>query len=229
MREELGSPCTRSIRHRSASRGRTPCYSIWQEDDALIWEVHDIGRIGDPMVGRRSSRMGCRARPRTLAGQPALRPGPGALRGRRNHDPDTRLAVRRDPTRTPRGTTAVPVARVVRAAVARHHGRVSTPGELSRFVSPAQDASGTYAAAVAEPEGTSTGHWMRFVFPQIAGLGWSAMSRGMHSRHPEAAAYLAHPVLGPRLLECARALTEMPGHAPVEVLGPPDDQKLHPR
>jgi uncharacterized protein (DUF1810 family) len=68
---------------------------------------------------------------------------------------------------------------------------------------------------------------MWFVLPQLAGLGRSAMAqRYAISGLPEAAAYLAHPVLGPRLLECARALTGLDTADPVAVLGGTDAQKL---
>ena len=61
--------------------------------------------------------------------------------------------------------------------------------------------------------GRKTGHWMWFVFPQIAGLGMSAMSqRYAIASLAEARAYLGHPVLGPRIAECARILTELGGH-----------------
>ena len=138
-------------------------------------------------------------------------------------------------TRTHAGTTpatsgpaACPTAeRVVRGPVERHHGRVSNPGELSRFVS-AQDGGDTYAAALSElREGRKRTHWMWFVFPQIAGLGRSQTAqRYAISGLDEARAYLAHPVLGPRLVECARALTTLPTSDPVQVLGPVDAQKL---
>jgi uncharacterized protein (DUF1810 family) len=99
--------------------------------------------------------------------------------------------------------------------------------DLDRFVD-AQDAGGTYAAALAELRaGRKRTHWMWFVFPQVAGLGRSAMAqRYALAGLPEAVAYLAHPVLGPRLLTCARALVDLPGDDPVAVLGPVDAQKL---
>ncbi|MBO0693566.1 MAG: DUF1810 family protein, partial [Acidimicrobiaceae bacterium] len=75
---------------------------------------------------------------------------------------------------------------------------------MERFVA-AQDAGGTYARAVAELRaGRKTTHWIWFVFPQIAGLGQSPTSRRYAiASLEEARAYLRHPVLGPRLLECA--------------------------
>lgn len=75
--------------------------------------------------------------------------------------------------------------------------------------------------------GRKTSHWMWFVFPQIAGLGFSAMSqRYAIASLDEARAYLAHPVLGPRLRECVDlvlAVADRPAHA---ILGSPDDMKL---
>ena len=76
------------------------------------------------------------------------------------------------------------------------------PYGLQRFVD-AQDAGATFDRATAELRaGRKTGHWMWFVFPQVAGLGFSAMSqRYAISGRTEARAYLNHPVLGPRLTE----------------------------
>ena len=101
-------------------------------------------------------------------------------------------------------------------------------GDLARFVT-AQDSGGTYAQALAElRRGRKTSHWMWFVFPQVAGLGRSSTARFFAvSGLPEAEAYLAHPVLGPRLLECAAALTELAESDPVRVFGPVDAMKLH--
>jgi len=99
--------------------------------------------------------------------------------------------------------------------------------DLERFVT-AQDSRGTYASAVAElREGKKTSHWMWFVFPQIAGLGMSEMSRRYAiSSLEEARAYLAHPILGERLEECAGVLTELSGRTAEEIFGPVDAVKL---
>jgi uncharacterized protein (DUF1810 family) len=99
------------------------------------------------------------------------------------------------------------------------------PYDLDRFVN-AQD--GVYESAAAQLRaGHKTGHWMWFVFPQIAGLGMSAMSqRYAIASLGEARAYLAHPVLGPRLAECARILSELGGHSAEDVLGGIDAIKL---
>ncbi|CCH89632.1 conserved hypothetical protein [Modestobacter italicus] len=104
---------------------------------------------------------------------------------------------------------------------------MSDPFDLQRFVD-AQDAGGTYRQALAELRaGAKRSHWMWFVLPQVAGLGRSATAqRYAISGAAEARAYLAHPVLGPRLLESARALTGLDTTDPVRVLGSVDAQKL---
>jgi uncharacterized protein (DUF1810 family) len=98
---------------------------------------------------------------------------------------------------------------------------------LQRFVD-AQDDGSTYDRALAELRaGDKRTHWMWFVLPQIAGLGRSEMAQRYAIRDAaEARDYLAHPLLGPRLLECARALTALDGTDPVAVLGGIDAQKL---
>lgn len=98
-------------------------------------------------------------------------------------------------------------------------------GDLQRFV----DAqSETYDQALAELRaGRKRTHWMWFVLPQLAGLGRSAMAQRFALRDlDEARAYVAHPVLGRRLVECARALTALDTVDPVEVMGDVDAQKL---
>jgi uncharacterized protein (DUF1810 family) len=99
--------------------------------------------------------------------------------------------------------------------------------DLQRFVD-AQDRGGAYELALAElRQGRKQGHWIWFVFPQIAGLGSSEMARFYAiSSLEEASAYLAHPLLGPRLVECAEVLLELPGRDPVAVLGEIDALKL---
>jgi uncharacterized protein (DUF1810 family) len=99
--------------------------------------------------------------------------------------------------------------------------------DLERFVD-AQDQGGTYEAALAELRaGRKTSHWMWFVFPQIAGLGQSPISRRFAiSSLDEARAYLAHPLLGPRLVASAQALTHLPTRSADEVFGPIDALKL---
>jgi uncharacterized protein (DUF1810 family) len=98
---------------------------------------------------------------------------------------------------------------------------------LQRFVG-AQNESGTYECALAELRaGRKTSHWMWFVFPQRVGLGQSEMSRRYAIASPaEARAYVEHPVLGPRLVECAEALLEHEGKSAEEILGGIDAVKL---
>ncbi len=101
------------------------------------------------------------------------------------------------------------------------------PHDLERFVT-AQDR-GVYSAALAELRaGRKRGHWMWFVFPQIAGLGSSSTARHYAiGSLAQARAYLAHPVLGPRLRESAQALVELDGTAGAEdILGFVDALKL---
>ena len=101
------------------------------------------------------------------------------------------------------------------------------PYDLERFVE-AQDADGTYSHAVAELRaGDKTTHWMWFVLPQVAGLGQSATSREFAiSSLEEAAAYLQHPVLGPRLIECTGIVAETEGRTAVQIFGSIDALKL---
>ena len=98
--------------------------------------------------------------------------------------------------------------------------------DLDRFVQ-AQDP--VYAAVLTELRaGHKRTHWMWFVFPQIAGLGQSEMARRYAIRSSdEAAAYLAHPVLGPRLRECARLVSLHRGMEVREIFDSPDDLKFH--
>jgi uncharacterized protein (DUF1810 family) len=99
--------------------------------------------------------------------------------------------------------------------------------DLERFVA-AQDAGGTYDQALAELRaGRKTSHWMWFIFPQIAGLGRSGMAqRYAIASLDEARAYLAHPVLGPRLRESAAALLDHSGTNAEAILGAIDAMKL---
>src|SRR5215208_4628334 len=104
---------------------------------------------------------------------------------------------------------------------------MNDPHNLERFVT-AQNADNTYDHAVEElRRGRKTSHWMWFVFPQIAGLGQSHMSRTYAiSSLAEASAYLRHPVLGPRLRECAAIVAGSPVRTALEIFGGIDTQKL---
>lgn len=105
------------------------------------------------------------------------------------------------------------------------HAAPRPPNPLSRFV----DAQATtYDRAMAElRRGQKTSHWMWFVFPQILGLGRSPTAQFYAIADlAEARAYLAHPVLGPRLVEAVEALLALPGRDAHAVFGSPDDLKL---
>ncbi len=101
------------------------------------------------------------------------------------------------------------------------------PYDLGRFVT-AQDSGGAYARAVAElRRGAKVSHWMWFVFPQIAGLGHSPTARHFAiSSVAEARAYLAHPLLGPRLTECAGIVAGRTGRTAEQIFGGIDALKL---
>ncbi len=105
------------------------------------------------------------------------------------------------------------------------HGDVDDPYALRRFVR-AQETN--YEQALAEIRGgRKRSHWMWYVFPQFDGLGFSETSRRYSIKSvAEAEAYLKHPVLGPRLLECAEALLAVEGRSAHDIFGSPDDFKL---
>lgn len=98
--------------------------------------------------------------------------------------------------------------------------------ELGRFV---EAQAGMYEQVCAELRaGRKKSHWMWFVFPQIRGLGSSPMAvRYAISGMEEARAYLEHPVLGPRLRECAGIVCGVQGRTVEEIFGYPDDLKFH--
>jgi uncharacterized protein (DUF1810 family) len=99
------------------------------------------------------------------------------------------------------------------------------PCDLARFV---QAQEGTYEQALAEVRsGRKRSHWMWYVFPQFDGLGFSPTSRLYAIKSvAEAEAYLAHPLLGRRLLESVQAVLGVEGRSALEVFGSPDDMKL---
>ena len=103
---------------------------------------------------------------------------------------------------------------------------MNTDFNLDRFVD-AQDP--VYSEVLAELRtGKKRSHWMWFVFPQIAGLGQSEMARKYAiTSNDEAAAYLAHPVLGPRLRECARLVATHRDREIKDIFDGPDDLKFH--
>ena len=99
------------------------------------------------------------------------------------------------------------------------------PYHLQRFI---EAQNPVYPQVCAElRSGQKQSHWMWFIFPQLRGLGHSQMAIkfGIASRE-EAEAYLQHPLLGPRLTECTRLVTEVEGRSIHEILGSPDDLKF---
>jgi uncharacterized protein (DUF1810 family) len=85
-----------------------------------------------------------------------------------------------------------------------------------------------YERALAElRDGKKQSHWMWYIFPQIEGLGSSPMSQRYSIKSAaEARAYLAHPILGPRLRQCAAVVRDIVARSALEVFGSPDDMKL---
>lgn len=102
---------------------------------------------------------------------------------------------------------------------------MSDPFQLNRFL---KAQAPDYAQALAElRQGRKRSHWMWYIFPQLAGLGRSATAQYYAIQNlDEARAYLDHPVLGPRLVECCATLLALPGHSARAILGTPDDLKL---
>jgi uncharacterized protein (DUF1810 family) len=99
------------------------------------------------------------------------------------------------------------------------------PYDLNRFV---EAQAHDHAQALAEiRRGRKQSHWMWYIFPQFDGLGFSATSRRYSIKSvAEAAAYLAHPILGPRLIECTEAVLQVEGRSAYAIFGSPDDMKL---
>lgn len=97
--------------------------------------------------------------------------------------------------------------------------------DLNRFV---KAQTSDYARALAEiRQGKKRSHWMWYIFPQYAGLGFSATSQHYAIKSlAEAEAYLQHPILGDRLVECAEAVLQVNGRSAYEIFGSPDDLKL---
>ncbi|HEX4027688.1 MAG TPA: DUF1810 domain-containing protein [Rhizomicrobium sp.] len=96
---------------------------------------------------------------------------------------------------------------------------------LDRFI---EAQAPVYAQALAELRaGRKASHWMWFIFPQVAGLGESAMSRAYAIQSlAEARAYLAHPVLGARLRECCQAVMNLRGQSAHDIFGSIDEMKF---
>ncbi|MHC5542491.1 DUF1810 domain-containing protein [Singulisphaera rosea] len=110
------------------------------------------------------------------------------------------------------------------AAKNTHEG-ADDPYDLGRFVSAQVE---DYEQALDEiTRGRKTSHWMWYIFPQFDGLGMSSMSRRYSIKSlDEAKAYLAHPVLGPRLIKCVEAALGVEGRSAHDIFGSPDDMKL---
>ena len=102
---------------------------------------------------------------------------------------------------------------------------METDFDLERFV---QAQAPVYATVLKELRaGHKRTHWMWFIFPQLGGLGSSEMARRYAIRSgDEAAAYLAHPVLGARLRECATIVDSLDGHSVEDIFGHPDELKF---
>ena len=100
------------------------------------------------------------------------------------------------------------------------------PYNLSRFVRAQEN---DYDQALSEiMNGRKCTHWMWYIFPQIDGLAFSSNSKHYSIKSAEEAkAYLGHPILGPRLLECAEAVIRVEGRSATEIFGSPDDLKLN--
>ena len=104
-------------------------------------------------------------------------------------------------------------------------GDAGDPHDLGRFVEAQRD---DYEQALAEIRGgRKRSHWMWYIFPQYDGLGSSSTSRRYAIKSvAEAEAYLRHPVLGPRLVDCAEAVVGVEGRSAHDIFGSPDDLKL---
>jgi uncharacterized protein (DUF1810 family) len=131
-----------------------------------------------------------------------------------------------------RGHTREDGERAVREFEARGHKQTywierdpADPYDLNRFVR-AQEID--YDRALSEiRDGRKRSHWMWYIFPQLAGLGFSSTAQHYAiGSLAEAGAYLRHPQLGPRLLSCAEAALAIEGRSAAEVFGSPDDLKL---
>ena len=103
--------------------------------------------------------------------------------------------------------------------------RAGDPHSLNRFVQAQED---DYEQALSEiRSGRKRSHWIWYIFPQFDGLGFSSTSKRYAIKTvEEAKAYLGHPILGPRLIECTLAVLQVEGRSAFEIFGSPDDMKL---
>ena len=100
------------------------------------------------------------------------------------------------------------------------------PFDLARFVAAQADAFATVEDELRS--GRKRSHWMWFIFPQLRGLGYSPTAQFYAiGSLDEARAYLAHPMLGPRLVRCTEHVLALTGRAPNAIFGSPDDLKFH--
>jgi uncharacterized protein (DUF1810 family) len=104
-------------------------------------------------------------------------------------------------------------------------GSANDPYDLNRFLRAQED---DYQQALSEIQsGRKRTHWIWYIFPQIDGLASSWMSKQFSVKSlEEARAYLDHPVLGPRLIECAEAVVRVDGRSALDIFGSPDDLKV---
>src|SRR4051794_20112481 len=104
-------------------------------------------------------------------------------------------------------------------------GSSDDPHDLGRFVVAQED---DYGPALSEiRSGRKRSHWMWYIFPQLDGLAFSSMSKRYSIKSlAEAEAYLRHPLLGPRLVECCNAVLGVEGRSAYEIFGSPDEMKL---
>jgi uncharacterized protein (DUF1810 family) len=101
----------------------------------------------------------------------------------------------------------------------------SDPFDLQRFVDAQKLCSDDVRSELRD--GKKRGHWMWFIFPQIKGLGHSPIAQQFAiSSLEEAAAYLQHPILGPRPCECTRLVNSVEGRSIEQIFGNPDDLKF---
>jgi len=104
-------------------------------------------------------------------------------------------------------------------------GNLDDPHDLARFLEAQAD---DYESALDElRQGRKKSHWMWYIFPQLDGLGFSETSKRYSIKSlAEAMAYLSHPILGRRLVDCAQAALAVEGRCATEIFGSPDDLKL---
>ncbi len=107
----------------------------------------------------------------------------------------------------------------------QQYHETTDPYDLHRFVR-AQEHDDARALSEIR-NGRKRSHWMWYIFPQYDGLGFSSTSKRYAIKSvAEAEAYLSHPILGPRLRECAQAAIDVENRSATQIFGSPDDLKL---